>query len=185
MIVSASRLPLMRQGMCPTPARIEPILELAMSERNAVHRAFDGFGRDAGMEKKSGSWYRRTPEIISVSNLQKSEYGPHYYFNQAFWLRCIGDDLYPKEWKCHLRDRLGQLLPHREEQVKALFDLNVAMSDEDRIAQIRQILDGELLPIIEAASTVVGLRNLWKAGPLQRTPFVTRAAREEFSRVPD
>ena len=40
-----------------------------MSERNAVHLAFDRFGKEASFEKKSGSWYRRGAEVTAVSNL--------------------------------------------------------------------------------------------------------------------
>src|SRR6476659_6179213 len=58
--------------------RVEPAHSLVsgrMAERNAIQRAFDDF---AGFEKKSGSWYRISGEVISVSNLQKSQYGPVY-----------------------------------------------------------------------------------------------------------
>lgn len=40
-----------------------------MSERNAVQQAFDRFGQEAGFEKRSGSWYRRSDEVISIFNL--------------------------------------------------------------------------------------------------------------------
>jgi hypothetical protein len=67
-----------------------------MSGRNAVQQAFDRFGQDAGFEKKSGSWSRAGDEVISISNLQKSQYGPQYFFNQGFWLRELDDERYPK-----------------------------------------------------------------------------------------
>ncbi len=153
-----------------------------MSKRNAVRCAFDGFGRDAGMEKKSGSWYRRTPEIISVSNLQKSNYGPRYYFNQAFWLRSLGDELYPKEWHCHVRTRLAQAFPAREQEIEDLFKLDVPMSDEERIAAMRHILDGELAPLIERASTAVELRNMVDEGVL--SAMVNRDAQDAFRELP-
>jgi hypothetical protein len=53
-------------------------LQPAMSERNAIQRAFDSFGRDAGFEKKAGSWYHRGVDVIAISNPQKSQYRPHY-----------------------------------------------------------------------------------------------------------
>jgi hypothetical protein len=74
-----------------------------MSERNAVHRGFDRFGKDAGGEKKSGGWYWRSDEVVAVVDLQKSQYGPKYYVNVAFWLRAAGDEPFPKTWKSHIR----------------------------------------------------------------------------------
>ncbi|MGH2571996.1 MAG: DUF4304 domain-containing protein [Actinomycetota bacterium] len=55
-----------------------------MSEPNAVQQAFHLFGREAGFEKRSGSWYRHGEAVIAISNLQKSQYGPKFYFNQGF-----------------------------------------------------------------------------------------------------
>jgi hypothetical protein len=134
------------------------------------------------MEKKSGSWYRRTPEIIAVSNLQKSNYGPRYYFNHGFWLRSLGNDPYPKEWRCHVRTRLEDMLPGRAHEIERLLDLGASVIDEERIAGIRQLFDGGLLPIIEQASTVAGLLSLVQEGEL--SAMVSRSAQEVFEQIP-
>ena len=83
-----------------------------MSLRNAVHTVFDQFGADMGMLKHSGSWYGRHPEVTTVLNLQKSQYGPKYFFNVAFWFSAAGQMNYPKEWECHIRTRIGADLSH-------------------------------------------------------------------------
>src|SRR5438552_17336829 len=129
-----------------------------MSERNVIQRVFDGFGRDTGFEKKSGNWYRRGEEVIAVSNLQKSQYAPRYYFNQGFWLRELGWERYPKPNECHVRLRLEGLLPTAEVRINELLDLEREMSDEQRMLELRALLDEELLPLIERGSTVDGLR---------------------------
>jgi hypothetical protein len=135
-----------------------------VSERNAVQLAFDRFGKAAGFEKKSGSWYRRGDEVISVSNLQKSQYGPRYYINQAFWLRQLGDERFPKEYKCHIWGRLESLLPDELERITRLLDLEYEMSDEQRINELVGLLTERLLPLIEQGSSVAGLRALFDAG---------------------
>jgi Domain of unknown function (DUF4304) len=135
-----------------------------VSERDPVQLAFDQFGKEAGFEKKSGSWYRRADEVISVSNLQKSQYGSQYYFNQAFWLRQFGDERSPKENKCHIRARLGSLLPDQAGAVERLLDLDHQMPDEQRIEQLVGLLREQLLPIIERGETVAGLRGLLDEG---------------------
>src|SRR6266540_5128131 len=104
-----------------------------MSERNVVQQAFDRFGREARFEKKSGFWYRHSEEVIAVSNLQKSQYGPNYYFNQGFWLRQLGDERYPKVNQCHVQARLEDLLPESERRIGDLLNLEYEMADEERI----------------------------------------------------
>jgi len=135
-----------------------------MSERNSVQLAFDRFGKEAGFEKKSGSWYGRTDEVISVSNLQKSQYGPQYYFNQAFWLRQLGDERFPKQNKCHIRARLGSLLPNESGRIEQLLDLDHEMPDEVRTGELVGLLKECLLPLIEQGSSVAGLRAMLDSG---------------------
>lgn len=92
-----------------------------MSERNALQRASIG---SAGFEKKSGSLYRRGDEVIEISNLQKSQYGPQYYFNQGFWLRELDDEPFPKSNLAHIAARIEDLLPEVEQRVGELLDLS-------------------------------------------------------------
>ena len=151
-----------------------------MSERNAVQVAFDRFGREAGFEKKSASWYGRSDEVISVSNLQKSQYGPQYYFNQAFWLRQVGDERFPKENKCHIRARVEDLLPAGSPRIEPLLDLAHRMPDEQRIEELVLLLNDRLLPLIERGSTVAGLRALRDDGVF-RTAGITGPAQEALA----
>lgn len=131
-----------------------------MSERNAVQQAFDRFGQDAGFEKKSGSWYRRGDEVVSISNLQKSQYGPQYYFNQGFWLRQLGDERYPKSNQAHIVTRVEDLLPEAEQRIGELLDLDYEMPDEQRIDELLTLLNQRLLPLIERGDSIAGLRSM-------------------------
>jgi hypothetical protein len=135
-----------------------------MSTRNAVQQAFDEFGREAHFEKRSGSWYRHGEEVIAVLNLQKSQYGPQYYVNQAFWLRQLGDDRYPKEHKCHLRLRLEDVLPEAEAETRRLLDLEQPLPEEQRIEALLRLLRERLRPVIERAGSLDGLRSLRAEG---------------------
>ena len=131
-----------------------------MSRRNALQAAFDRFGTENGFEKKSGSWYRRSDEVIAVSNLQKSQYGPQYYFNQGFWLRELNDVRYPRSNEAHIVARLEDLVPEVEQRLGELLDLECEMSDEQRIGELVALLGERLLPLIERAVTIAGLRTL-------------------------
>lgn len=135
-----------------------------MSERNVVQRTVDDWAKAAGFEKKAGSWYHLGDEVISVSNLQKSQYGPTYYFNQAFWLGQLGEERYPKDNKCHIRLRLGSLLGDGSARLDQLLDLGYAMPDTERTEELTEILNERLLPVIERGSSLVGLRSLVDEG---------------------
>lgn len=136
-----------------------------MSDRNAVQRAFDKFGKNAALEKKSGLWYRSDDEIISVTGLQKSNYGPTYFLNQGFWIREFGDERYPKDNACHIRGRLGSLLPpDASMELDSLLDLSTDMSDDEREDSLVMFLVHWLLPVIQRGSTVGGLRRMFEDG---------------------
>ncbi len=143
-----------------------------MSERNAVQRAVDEFGREVGFEKKSGSWYWHGEEVIAVLNLQKSQYGPQYYVNVAFWLRQLGEERYPKEHKCHVRLRLEDVAPGAEDEIGRLLDLEKPSSDEQRIEALLRLLLERLGPVVERAGSVDGLRSLRDEGLLAGAAIV-------------
>jgi hypothetical protein len=153
-----------------------------MSERNAAQLAFDRFGREAGLEKKSGSWYRRSVEVIAVSNLQKSHYGPQYYFNQGFSLVQVSDARFPKEEKCHIRARLGSLLRDASSRIDQLLDLEHEMPDEQRIEELVALLNERLLPFIERGNSVAGLRVLLDEGAF-KAAGIRGPAREALAAV--
>jgi hypothetical protein len=136
------------------------------ADRDEVQREFDAFGAAGGMLKQSGSWYRASDEVITVLNLQKSQYSLSYYVNVGFWLRALGAEKYPKENKCHIRLRLETLLPDREEEIRALLDLERDVPS--RAKRFHDILETELRPLLERASSLEGLRQLRRNGQLER-----------------
>mgnify|MGYP003579996126 FL=1 len=135
-----------------------------MADRNAVQRAFDRFGNESGFEKKSRSWYSRSDEVVSISNLQKSNYGPQYYVNQSFWLRGIEDLQYPKSHHAHIVARLEGLLPSLEERLSKLLDLESDYGEEERVDELVSVLNSHLLPLIRQADSISGLRAMANSG---------------------
>jgi hypothetical protein len=138
-----------------------------MSERNVVQGTVDAWGTASGLEKKSGSWYSSGDEVISVTNLQKSQYGASYYINQAFWLRQLDDERYPKEHKSHIRLRLGSLLQVDSARLDQLLNLEYPLSDADRVDELTSLLNRQLLPVIERGTSIAGLRSLLDEGAFQ------------------
>lgn len=151
-----------------------------MSERDPTQQAFDRFGRETGLRKKSGSWYRHSTEVISVSNLQRSQFGPAYYLNQAFWLVALGDEQFPKESKCHVRTRLDAVCPDESERLANLLDLDWTMAPERRIDELVGLLRAHLLPLIYGGETLVGLRAMCD-GPLKDAALISGRALAVFA----
>jgi hypothetical protein len=137
-----------------------------VSKRNAVQQAFDRFGQEAGFEKRSGSWYRHGEEVISISNLQKSQYGAQYYVNQGFWLRQLADVRYPKSNEAHIATRLEDLMLDAEEEIGMLLDLERELPDQQRIDELNALLNQRLLPLIERGGSIAGLRSMVDGGTL-------------------
>ncbi len=136
-----------------------------MAPRNVIQRAFDQFGKAAGMTKRSGSWHLASDEVISVTNLQKSQYGPSYYVNQGWWL-VEAEEGEPRSETCHVVTRIENLLPTREGEINRLLDLDVPIPDPQREERLRWLLAEELLPVLREAATVAGLRALRLEGRL-------------------
>jgi len=126
-----------------------------MSVRNIIQATFDEFGKASGGSKKSSSWYFRRPETVFVLNLQKSQYAPRYYVNVALWLLAAGPTDAPKPTHCHVQTRLeGLVPPATHERLTALLDLDTPVEDQVRRDDLLSLLREQLLPIMEAASTI-------------------------------
>jgi hypothetical protein len=130
---------------------------------NPIQRTFFQFGKDLAFERRSSTLYGRNDEVVTVSNLQRSQYGPRYYVNQAFWLKELGDVLYPKAYQCHVMCRLESLFPEKVEMIGRLLDLEYDIPDELRSEDFRSVLTEHLLPFIKRGSV-----NRRIEGPLQR-----------------
>lgn len=131
---------------------------MAMS-RNIIQSTFDSFMRGAGFSKSGGSWYRSTDDVITVVELQKSQYGSQYYVNLALWLRSLGDATAPKEQECHVRTRLSRLAGNEEDQLLVLLDNDVPMPDNERAERLAAFLSAHLGPALEAVASLGSLRD--------------------------
>lgn len=122
-----------------------------MSYPTAVQRVFDEFCRDAGFTKKSGTWYRRGDEIITMLTLQKSNYSVRYYVNVDLWFAAIDPATFPKHHHGHVNSRAD----HALDPFLTLDDAD----DPGDPAGLRNALDEHLLPVLAATATLADLRS--------------------------
>jgi len=59
-----------------------------------------------GFKKRRATWHRTTTDAIQTVNLQRSEWGDDYHLNVGTYLRALGEELTPPEYRCHVRSRI-------------------------------------------------------------------------------
>jgi hypothetical protein len=59
-----------------------------------------------GFKKRRATWHRATADTIQVVNVQGSQWGPEYYVNVGTYLRALGEEVAPPEFRCHIRSRI-------------------------------------------------------------------------------
>ncbi|HEY9323601.1 MAG TPA: DUF4304 domain-containing protein [Agromyces sp.] len=129
-----------------------------MSTRNEIQVASDDWFNGAGFHKHKGAWYRRSDEVVTVIDLQKSQYGPQYYLNIGLWFRAIEDLQYPKPVSCHVVNRLVSELPEAvSDDLNRLLDLETEVPDRD--TELRDLLDTYLVPLLGDFRDIAGLRS--------------------------
>ncbi|MFB6609342.1 DUF4304 domain-containing protein [Agromyces sp. NPDC056379] len=133
-------------------------LRRLMSTRNEIQVAMDAWLNGAGFRKHKGAWYRRTDEVVTVVDLQKSQYGPQYYLNIGLWFRAIEDLQFPKPVACHVVNRLAsELSGFASDDLSRLLDLEAAVPD--RGIRLRNLLDTHFVPLLGVFQDAASLRS--------------------------
>jgi hypothetical protein len=70
-----------------------------------LESAIHGVLKPQGFTKKGATWRRVSNEIISVLNLQKSQWGDDYYINVGVFIKSVGSREDPRKHDCHIRGR--------------------------------------------------------------------------------
>lgn len=121
--------------------------------------------KDAGFQKKGQSWFRTTPETITVLNLQMSRWDGSYFVNLGVLTRQLDPQLAPHVSACQVRHRIENLMPDRIKAI-SLFDFSNKKyrTDEgynDAVAAICTYA----LPLLKRCGTLDGLRAAILARP--------------------
>lgn len=135
-----------------------------MTEKDIVRVTVDDWCRDFGLQRKSTSWYGENGEVISVTNLQKSQHSSRYYLNQGFWLSELGSERYPRDTACHIRFRVGSLPGIDAAELDRLLNPDEAIPDDARAAVLTNLLGNQLVPVIRQGASVAGLRYMFAHG---------------------
>lgn len=75
-------------------------------------RTFANLLKPLGFKKHGRTWHRVTPDAIHTINVQRSQWGSEYYLNVGTYLRALGKEMTPPEFRCHVRSRIDS--PERQ-----------------------------------------------------------------------
>lgn len=125
--------------------------------------------REHSPKKKGNSWYIRSPETVSVVNLQKSQWSKQFYVNIGIFCSPIEENL--PEFKADIRFRIENFLPerHRTSAVE-LFDLENSLGENERLSMIHKLVTDLIDPALEDFKNLQTLRKMYQEGAFGSAP---------------
>ena len=137
-----------------------------MQKKDLVN-LFDAEMRANGFIKKSMSWYHDESRIISLVNLQKSNYGNLYYVNLCTYFKALENQALtnPNVVDCHIFTRMDGV-NNNHKDFDYLFNLDECeLSLEEFKKQMRMCVQHNILPQLELLKTKEGIMNICKSTP--------------------
>lgn len=117
--------------------------------------------------KRNKDWYFKNNELTIVINIQKSNYGMHYFLNIGVWFNEISDEFeFPKEFKCHLRFRSEDLFSNIPEELSPINILNLEKEDKNRIEKVEKFLKEYFCPALRVFMDITSICKMYNEGKL-------------------
>jgi Domain of unknown function (DUF4304) len=131
-------------------------------DTKTLQSAFTSQLKPAGFRKKGASWYREANRMLHVINLQHSSFGPQYYLNLCIVpteMKIEGMPT-PKQYKCPISLRFGNVFPAFEKEMSKLLDFEYQeIEDEVRIARVSDEINSRILPFFESLNDEDSLKK--------------------------
>lgn len=150
--------------------------------KRQIAAAFAPVLKAAGYRKRRLTWYRDWPDTITVFDVQRSRWSDSYYLNLGVYLKALGDEPAPGEHRCHVRTRVGRLVPEAERlPLLAALDFDTATTDPDgRMPTLVAAVSAVALPWLERYAAVSELRDLVRTLTSYQEVDVGLAIRDHF-----
>ena len=128
---------------------------MASNCNKMIQEVFKPIFKANGFKKNGATWHHVGEDLVKVFNIQGSQWSRYFYFNIGLYLRELGNDQKPTEFKCHVRLRAGQLLSG-EKEITKLYELSVFEKEqpiEQRIHQLEELISKLVIPWFALFST--------------------------------
>lgn len=116
--------------------------------------------KSRGFRKAGSTWHRDQDRIIQVMNIQKSQWSDRFYINVGIYLKDLGTEARPTEYRCHVRCRAEQLVsPAELPELHLLLNFTEPVPPVERYAKLRAFVAKSVLAWLDANSTKEALAD--------------------------
>jgi len=146
-------------------------------ETTEFKKIFGEISKENGFERAYEGWFKESPEVILVLDLQKSNFGNYYYLNIKLFIQGTFGNVYSKSKQLVKTDG-GDIFLRHPDNYSNLLDLDAPFSDIDRKAGLRNMFNDFIVPFSNKSSTKEGIKELHKNEQL----FILPAVNEELGK---
>jgi hypothetical protein len=97
-----------------------------------------------GFKKSNLTWHKETSETILVFNIQKSQWGPEFYINVGIYLKALGSENKPPEYRCHVQSRINYDGKSTDVLLKDVFEW---FDNYGSVSNLRELAKRDELPL--------------------------------------
>jgi|GEM_PF-1813870 len=141
----------------PTTISLAVKKKMASEEQKQLANAIKPMLKKAGFKKTAFNWHRKQGNVIQVINFQGSQWSKTVYVNLGVFFLEIEEQEKPKEYDCHIRQRLPGISSNLK-RCNELFDLENSLSNEERYTEVIKLLETAAIPWLERCSTKEGAK---------------------------
>ncbi|RID81555.1 DUF4304 domain-containing protein [Peribacillus asahii] len=95
--------------------------------------------KQQGFKKNKTTWQKSTDDLIYVLNIQGSQWSNEdYYINVAIYIKALGTEINPTEYRCHIRSRIDNDKKSYSSICKEVVDWFERHGDIQRLKILRQ-----------------------------------------------
>jgi len=127
-------------------------------ENKALQSVLAPLMKAHGYRKSGATWHGVSSAFIRVLNIQGSQFGKYFFINLGIFIRALGENPKPKEYDCHVRQRLSGLVSDGGD-VFAVLDFQNDMPWGEREQALRNLVQDHALPWLEKKSDIEEIRN--------------------------
>ena len=131
---------------------------MASIEKKQIEDLIKPYLKQIGFKKKGATWHRLKSDFIQVINIQGSQWSKIFFINLGVYLKELGNEETPVEYKCHIRQRLDSLVPDPVYMNKLCDVHSFGFGDFDR-TELPKLLIEYGIPWLEKCCTVEGIKQ--------------------------
>ena len=124
---------------------------MASDEKRELVKAISPTLKAHGFKKNDATWHRTSDGFIHTFNVQGSQWSQSFYLNLGIYIAALGDETNPPEYRCHVRNRMGNVAADRT-RYNQLLDFETLIPSDERFKELNEIIESRAIPWLEEFS---------------------------------